>query len=146
MCVCCYVHTGLGASVACGAGLKALQLSGNLVWGMSVHAVSEETGLLVDPRAPFYQLLELNGSGMISPKAHFTPVCCFKGWDHHEMLSLGVERAAAGLALLGPSRCSYKRLEDLLVTSQPASAKCCDLILGDCSLIEAALPGGPQLL
>lgn len=81
--------------MACGAGLKALRLSSNLVWGMSVHAVSEERGLLVDPRAPFsYQLLKLNGSGVISQKAHFTPMCCFKGWDHHEMLSPGIEQRA----------------------------------------------------
>ena len=94
----------------------------------------------------FYQLPKLNGSEMISQKACFIPVCCFKGWDHRKTLSAGMERAAAGLALPGSSRCGYTRLGNLLVIPQPSSAECCDQILGVCSLIETALAGGPRLL
>lgn len=69
MCVCCYVRAGLRASVACGAGLKALQLTSGLFFGISLHAVSEETGMPIDlePWAPFcYQLPKLSFSGTIS--------------------------------------------------------------------------------
>ena len=107
LCACRCVHAGLGASVACGAGLKALRLTSNLVFGMSVYAVSEETGLPIDlePQAPVsHQLLKLSSSGVISQKAHFILACCFRGWDHHKMLSPGMERAVAGLPLLGLSR------------------------------------------
>lgn len=47
---------GLGASVAYGAGLKALQVISSLVFGMSVPAVSREMGLYVDakPQAPLF--------------------------------------------------------------------------------------------
>lgn len=67
--VCCYVRTGLGASVACGVGLKALQLTSSLFLGISVHAVSQETEMPIDlgPWALFcYQVLKLSCSGTIS--------------------------------------------------------------------------------
>lgn len=135
VCACHYTHAGLGASAACGAGLKALQLASNLVFGMSIHAVSEETGSPIDlePRAPvYYQLLKLHGSGRIPQKACFIPMCCFRGWDNHKMLSPGMERAVAGLAFLG----------NLLFMLQPSSAESCGHISGVCS----ALARGPRLL
>lgn len=83
-CVRRYVRAGLGASLARGVGLKALQLTSNPVFRMSVDAVSEETGLPVHleprpslllsateaerlwgelPKSPFHPCVLLQGLG-----------------------------------------------------------------------------------